>query len=172
MSQLKPLFTADQLHARIAELGAQIASDYAGTTLILVGVLKGSLPFLTDLMRQLGDLDVRLEIIGVKSYEGTSTTGEVRITHDLTRPLAGQHVLLVEDIVDTGLTLRFLTDLLAARGPASLKLVTLLDKPERRRVPIEANYVGFTIPDRFVVGYGLDLDERLRQLPYVAVYHP
>jgi hypoxanthine phosphoribosyltransferase len=163
------LFPADVLAHRIEELGAQIASAYAGQTVICVGVLKGSVLFLADLVRAIGPgVDVRLAFLAVRSYEGTRSTGTVQLTKDLETDIHGQHVLLVEDIVDTGLTLRFLVESLQLRQPASLRTVALLDKPERRKVAIEPDWAGFVIPDRFVVGYGLDLDQRYRHLPYVG----
>ena len=168
---LEPMFTAEQIAARVAELGAQITGDYAATgvrEVVVVGVLKGSVIFLADLVRKL-DLDVRIELLGVSSYEGSESTGSVRITSDLRADISGRHVLLVEDIVDTGLTLEYLRRALDVRGPASLKVASLLDKPSRRKVTVDADYTGFTIPDRFVIGYGLDYDQRYRQLPYIAV---
>ncbi len=168
---LEPMFTAEQIAARVAELGAQITGDYAADgvrDVVVVGVLKGSVIFLADLVRKL-DLDVRIELLGVSSYEGSESTGSVRITSDLRADISGRHVLLVEDIVDTGLTLEYLRRVLDVRGPASLKVASLLDKPSRRKVTVDADYTGFTIPDRFVIGYGLDYDQRYRQLPYIAV---
>lgn len=134
-------------------------------------VLKGSVLFASDLVRAIPG-DVRLEFLGVSSYEGTESTGHVRITHDLKSSIAGKHCLVVEDIVDTGLTLHYLLAQLRAREPASLRVVSLLDKPARRTVPVAADYVGFTIEDEFVIGYGLDLDERYRNLSEVAVFEP
>ena len=127
--------------------------------------------FMADLVRAI-DLDIRCEFLGVASYEGTQSTGEVAITKDLNRSIEGCHCLVVEDIVDTGLTLAYLQETLRLRQPASLAVAALLDKPSRRKVPVGVDYVGFEIPDAFVVGYGLDFDQRFRNLPYVAVYHP
>jgi hypoxanthine phosphoribosyltransferase len=161
-----------RLRERIAQLGAQIAKDYAGAELTLIAIMKGSVFFATDLARAI-DLPVRLELMGCASYHGgTETTGEVRITHDLTKPLAGKHVLIIEDIIDTGLTMRFLLENLSARHPASLKVCTLLEKPARALTAVNIDYKGFTIEDKFVVGYGLDFDELYRNLPFVGVMKP
>ena len=168
---LEPMFTAEQIAARVSALGAQITREYAAagvSELVCIGVLKGSILFLADLVRKL-DLDVRIELLGVSSYEGTESTGNVRITSDLRADIAGRHCLLVEDIADTGLTLEYLRRALTVRGPASLKVAALLDKPSRREVAVAVDYVGFSIPDRFVIGYGLDYDQRYRQLPFIAV---
>ncbi len=163
------MLTAEQLAARTKELGAQISKDYQGKDLTLVGIMKGSIFFLTDLARQI-DLPLTMELMGLSSYQGgTETTGEVRITSDLTKPMNGRHVLVVEDIIDTGLTMQFLLENLAARHPASLKVATLLEKPSRAKVKIPIDYKGFVIEDRFVVGYGLDYGEKYRNLPFVGV---
>jgi len=170
--QLKTLISEQALQDRIRELGAQIRADYGDTPITCIGVLKGSFVFMADLVRAIGG-DVRCEFLGVSSYHGgTRSTGVVRITKDLQRPIEGQHCLLVEDIVDTGLTMDYLLRMLQVRDPRSLKVVTLLDKPSNREVGVETQYVGFTIPDEFVVGYGLDLGELYRNLPYIAVYTP
>ena len=156
------------IQSRVRELGAQITRDYAGRELTLVGVLKGSIFFLSDLARAV-DLPLRIELMGVSSYlEGSETTGEVRITHDVTTPMGGRHLLLVEDIVDTGLTMQFLLDNLKARQPASLKVCVLLEKPARTKCKVTIDYRGFVIENRFVVGYGLDYAEKYRNLPYVG----
>lgn len=166
------LISQEQLQARIRELGRQIAKDYAGKELTLLCVLKGSVYFLTDLTRAI-DLPVQIEFLGVSSYQGgTETTGEVRITSDVTKPMAGRHVLVVEDIVDTGLTMKFLMENLQARHPASVKLCALLEKPSRARARIDIDYRGFVVEDVFVVGYGLDYDERLRNIPFIGVMKP
>lgn len=163
------MLTSEQLQARIAELGAQITQDYRGKDLTLVGIMKGSVFFLTDLARHI-DLPVTIELMGVSSYQGgTETTGEVRLTHDVSKPVHGRHVLLIEDIIDTGLTMRFLLENFQARRPASVKVVTLLEKPSRAKVKVAIDYKGFTIEDRFVVGYGLDYNEKYRNLPFVGV---
>jgi hypoxanthine phosphoribosyltransferase len=167
-SKIEVLISEADLRARVAALGAQITRDYAGRPLVVVGVLKGSFVFMADLVRAI-DLPISVEFIGISSYEGTSTTGVVKITSDLNRPIEGKDVLLVEDIVDTGLTMRYLLDNLATRAPASLEVCALLEKPSRARVTIPIRYRGFVIGDEFVVGYGLDWDGRMRNLPYVGV---
>jgi len=165
------LFDQTALAAKVLELGARITSDYEGRDLHLVTILKGSLPFLADLMRAI-DLPVTVDVMGVSSYVGTQSSGEARVTKDLDQPIAGRHVLVVEDIIDTGITLGYVLRNLRQRAPASVRVVTLLDKPDRRGAPIEADYVGFQIPDRFVIGYGLDWNQRYRNLPYVGVLRP
>lgn len=163
------LISEAELKKRVRELGEQITRDYQGRDVTLLGIMKGSVFFLTDLLREI-DLPVTFELMGVSSYHGgTETTGEVRITHDLAKPLHGQHVIVVEDIIDTGLTMRFLLENLAARHPASVKLCTLLEKPARARVKVPIDYKGFVIDDHFVVGYGLDFDEKYRNLPFIGV---
>ena len=158
-----------KLASRVAELGAQITRDYSGKALTIVGVLKGSAVFLADLARAI-DLPLTIDFLGVSSYQGgTETTGEVRITSDLTKPMAEKHILVVEDIIDTGLTMRFLIENLASRHPASVKVCTLLEKPDRARVKVPIDYKGFVIEDKFVVGYGLDYDEKYRNLPFIGV---
>ena len=168
---MKTLFDADTLHSRIQELGKQIRADYGDEPITAICVLKGSVLFTADLIRAIGG-DVRIEFLGVSSYEGTESTGQVRITHDLKDSVRGKHVLIVEDIVDTGLTLEYLIATLAMREPASLKVASLLTKPARRTVEVEADYCGFVIEDHFVVGYGLDLDERYRNLGWIGIYEP
>jgi hypoxanthine phosphoribosyltransferase len=166
---LKTLITEEQIRKRIREMGATISRDYAGTALHLVCILKGASMFLADLLRSL-ELDVSIDFIAVSSYKrGTTTTGEVQLTKDLDFPLEARDVLIVEDIVDTGVTLNYLYHLLQSRAPRSLKIASLLDKPSRRLQPIDVHYIGFEIPDAFVVGYGLDYGERYRQLPDVCV---
>ena len=168
-SDVEVLIDSATLDARIRELGAAITRDYAGLDLTLVGIMKGSAFFLTALAQAV-DLPAKIEFMGVSSYRGgTETTGEVRITHDLTEPIFGHHVLVVEDIIDTGLTMRFLMDNLAARHPASLKLAGLLEKPARARVKVPIDYRGFVVDDRFLVGFGLDFQERYRNLPFIGV---
>jgi hypoxanthine phosphoribosyltransferase len=167
--RLVPMLTTEDIAARVADLGAQITRDYAGRNLVLVGVLKGSFVFLSDLMRKV-DLPLRVDFLGVRSYgEGTESSGVVQITQDLSRPIEHEDVLIVEDIVDTGLTIAHLMDLLRTRAPASIKVCSLLHKPARAKVKINIDYLGFTIEDRFVVGYGLDFAERYRNLPYIGV---
>lgn len=167
--ELDVLIDEPTLKARVAELGRQIARDYAGTELVLVGVLKGSVIFLSDLARAI-DLPLTLDFLGVSSYgNSTESSGVVRFTSDLSRPIEGRHVLIVEDIVDTGLTMKFLLENLASRRPASVKLCTLLHKPSRAKVQTPIDYVGFTVEDNFVVGYGLDHAERYRNVPFIGI---
>jgi hypoxanthine phosphoribosyltransferase len=167
--QPRPIISAQDIAARVAALGGEIAARLPDGALTAVGVLRGAFVFMADLVRAI-PRDVRCDFLGVRSYgAATETSGVVQITSDLSLPVAGQHVLLVEDIVDTGLTLRYLLDLLQTQGPASLHVCTLLSKPSRRRVEVPLDFVGFEIPDRFVVGYGLDADQKYRSLPYVAV---
>lgn len=166
---LDVLFDAPTLNARIAGLAKQIQADYAGRPLVLVGVLKGSIMFMADLARGI-DLPLSLDFLGLSSYgDKTESSGVVRITSDLSKPIEGKHVVVVEDIVDTGLTMKFLLENLATRKPASVRICTLLHKPARARVQIPLDYVGFTIEDRFVVGYGLDYAEKYRNVPFVGV---
>jgi len=160
---------ADDLQHRVRELGAEISRDYDGKDLLLVGVLKGAVFFLSDLMRQI-EIPCEVDFMAVSSYgSSTDSSGVVRILKDLDAPLEGRDVLIVEDIVDSGLTLQYLMRTLEARKPGSLEVCALLTKPERRKVDLPTRYVGFEIPDRFVVGYGLDHGERHRNLPFVAV---
>jgi hypoxanthine phosphoribosyltransferase len=156
------------LRDRVRALGAEITRDYAGRSLVVVGVLKGSFIFLADLVRAI-DLPVTVDFIGISSYQGTRSSGVVQITSDLSRPIEGKDVLLVEDIVDTGLTMRYLLENLATRGPAGVKVCALLEKPSRAQVKVPIDYRGFVIGDEFVVGYGLDWDGRMRNLPFVGV---
>jgi hypoxanthine phosphoribosyltransferase len=167
------LLTEDQIQAKVAELGARIAADYAGRRLTLVSVLKGSLPFMADLMRSI-PIPLRIDLMEVSSYGGASTesSGLVRILKDLSASIQGEEVLIVEDIIDTGLTLNYLVRYLRGKNPTSLKICTLLDKPARRLVEIPVDYIGFTIPDQFVVGYGLDYGELYRNLRFVGVLRP
>ena len=167
------LLTEERIAAKVAELGRAITADYAGRRLTLVSVLKGSLPFMADLMRSI-DLPLRIDLMEVSSYGGTATesSGLVRILKDLSATIEQEHVLIVEDIIDTGLTLNYLVRYLRGKNPASLHICTLLDKPARRLVEIPVDYIGFTIPDQFVVGYGLDYGEIYRNLRYVGVLKP
>jgi hypoxanthine phosphoribosyltransferase len=167
------LLEEDRIQARIRELGAQISADYAGRQLTLVSVLKGSLPFMADLMRSIS-LPLRIDLMEVSSYGGTTTesSGLVRILKDLSASIEGEDVLICEDIIDTGLTLNYLIRYLGGKKPASLRICTLLDKPARRLVDIPVDYRGFTIPDQFVVGYGLDYGELYRNLRFVGVLKP
>jgi len=167
------LLTEDDIAAKVRELGRRISADYAGRTITLVSVLKGSLPFMADLMREIS-LPLRIDLMEVSSYGGSSTesSGLVRIMKDLSASIAGEDVLLVEDIIDTGLTLNYLLRYLRGKNPASLRICTLLDKPARRLVDIPVDYIGFEIPDQFVVGYGLDYGEQYRNLRFVGVLRP
>ncbi len=159
---------AASLQRRVGELAAQISRDYAGRNLVMIGILKGAVIFLADLMRAL-TIEAEVDFMAVSSYgSSTDSSGVVRILKDLDAPVAGRDLLVVEDIVDSGLTLQYLLRTLTARDPASVEVCALLTKPERRQVALQPRYVGFEIPDRFVVGYGLDYAQRLRRLPYVA----
>ncbi len=167
------LLAEDEIQAKVAELGRRISTDYAGRELTLVSVLKGSLPFMADLMRAI-TIPVQIDLMEVSSYGGTATelSGLVRILKDLSSSIDGRHVLIVEDIIDTGLTLNYLVRYLRGKNPASLRICTLLDKPARRLVEIPIDYLGFEIPDQFVIGYGLDYGERYRNLRFVGVLRP
>jgi hypoxanthine phosphoribosyltransferase len=167
--RFRTLIPRERIHARIGELGAQITHDFAARDLCLVSVLKGSFMFMADLCREI-DLPLSCEFLGVQSYgDATTTSGVVRITSDLTRPVEGKDVLIVEDIVDTGLTMGYLTEFVATRNPASVRLCALLHKPTRMVKRVNIDYLGFTIEDEFVVGYGLDYTQLYRNLPYIGV---
>lgn len=166
---IKPLIDAGTIARRVAELGREITHDYLGKEPVMIVVLKGSYVFAADLARHI-DLDVSIDFLGVRSYgDDQQSTGVVQITADLTQSIEGKHVIVVEDIVDTGLTVSYLYENLETRRPASIKLVSLLHKPARTQVPAQIDYLGFTIDDVFVVGYGLDYRQRFRNLPYLAV---
>jgi hypoxanthine phosphoribosyltransferase len=167
------LLTEDQIQSKVTELGARISADMAGRQLTLVSVLKGSLPFMADLMRAI-NLPLRIDLMEVSSYGGATTesSGLVRILKDLSASIEGEDVLIVEDIIDTGLTLNYLVRYLRGKNPRTLRICTLLDKPARRLVDIPVDYTGFTIPDQFVVGYGLDYSEYYRNLRFVGVLRP
>lgn len=169
-SNLEVMYSADQIADRIAELGAAITAEYAGKELVLVGVLKGSCVFLADLMRAI-DLPLTIDFMSVSSYkDGTSSSGDVEILKDLSNPIRDKHVVIVEDIIDTGLTLSRLVEILGSRGAASIRIATFLDKPEPRiKKELIVDHVGFVIPNKFVVGYGLDAAGRYRNLPFVGV---
>jgi hypoxanthine phosphoribosyltransferase len=179
MPELKVLISREQIAQRVSELAAEITRDFAGQSVIFVGVLKGAAIFLSDLARQV-NLDSTFDFIGVSSYgnrpsppqelkSGWDSTGEVRLTKDVDQSMRDKNVILVEDILDTGLTLTYLKKLLLAHQPKALKIAALLDKPSRRKLPLEGDYVGFKIPDEFVVGYGLDYAERYRNLADICV---
>ena len=169
-SNLETMYSAEEIKVRVAEIGAQITADYAEKDLVLVGVLKGSCVFMADLMREI-DLKLSIDFMAVSSYkDGTVSTGDVEILKDLTNPIRGKDVIVCEDIVDTGLTLFRLTEILGSRGANSIKIATLLDKPEPRiKTELKIDYCGFQIPNEFVVGYGLDAAGRWRNLPFIAV---
>jgi hypoxanthine phosphoribosyltransferase len=163
------MISEEEIKKRVAELGAEIARDYGNKNLVLVCVLKGSFVFTADLARSI-DANMRIEFLGVRSYgEGTASSGVVQITQDLSRPIEGEDVLIVEDIVDTGLTIAHLLDLFRTRRPNSIKVCALLHKPARTRIQVPIDYLGFTIEDKFVVGYGLDWAEKYRNLPSISV---
>jgi hypoxanthine phosphoribosyltransferase len=171
MLQRQPtvMITAEALAARVRELGEKITADYAGQELTVVGVLNGSFIFMADLVRSI-DLPVRCDFLGLSSYgSATESSGVVAITKDLSGAVEGRHLLVVEDIIDTGLTMSYLLQNLRTRRPASVKIVSLLSKPARRQVEVSIDYLGFTIEDRFVLGYGLDYDGRYRNMPYIGV---
>jgi hypoxanthine phosphoribosyltransferase len=181
VSELQVLISREKIAKRVADMAQQISRDFHGQAVILVGVLKGATIFLSDLARAL-TIEATFDFIGVSSYgdrgappedrknlTGWESTGEVRLTKDVDQSMAGKNVLLVEDILDTGLTLAYMRKLLAAHQPRELKIVALLDKPSRRKQPVHADYVGFEIPDKFVVGYGMDYAERYRNLPDICV---
>lgn len=166
------LISEEELQKRIAELGQQLAADYADKEPIFVGVLKGVVNFFTDMVRAT-PIRCQYEFMAVSSYgAGTSTSGNVKMLKDVTCDIKGRHVVILEDILDSGLTLKFVTEHLRAMEPASLKICTLLDKPERRKVDVYADYIGFTIPNEFVVGFGLDYNEFYRNLPFIGVLKP
>ena len=166
------IISEEQIAERVRELGAAISRDYAGQTVLLVAVLRGAALFIADLSRAV-DVPVELDFMAVSSYgSSTKSSGVVRILKDLDEQIEGRHVLVVEDILDTGLTLKYLLKNLASRKPASLEVVTLLSKEGKQRVPISCKYIGFSVPDEFVVGYGLDFAERYRNLPYIGVLKP
>ncbi|MGA9041219.1 MAG: hypoxanthine phosphoribosyltransferase [Terriglobales bacterium] len=179
MTELKVLISQEQIAQRVAAMGAEITRDYAGESVILVGVLKGATIFLSDLARQVR-IDATFDFIGVSSYgnrpspaqelqSGWDSTGEVQLTKDMDQPIKDKNVIVVEDILDTGLTLTYLKKMLSTRQPKSLRVAALLDKPSRRKMPIVGDYIGFSIPDEFVVGYGLDYAERYRNLPDICI---
>jgi hypoxanthine phosphoribosyltransferase len=169
--RLETLFTSEQIAAKTRELADQIRAEYGGEQIVLLGVLKGSFHFLSDLSRLLADI-TEIDFVQTSSYgTGKSSTGVVQIRKDLDTNIEGRHVLIVEDIVDTGTTLAHLRELLGTRKPKSLKVVALLSKPEARKHKTQVEYVGFEIPNEFVVGYGLDYGERFRNLPYIAILH-
>ena len=166
------LISKEQIEQRVKELGEAITRDYAGEEIVMVGILKGAVVFFADLARQI-DLPLRMDFMAISSYgNATKSTGVVRILKDLDKDVTGKHVIIVEDIVDSGMSLSFLVDNIQSRGVKSVKICVLLDKPERRRTRVDVDYRGFVIPDEFVVGYGLDYAENYRQLPEIGVLKP
>ena len=166
------LFSEEQLKTRVAEIAREIERDYQGKEVMLISVLRGSFIFMADLCRAI-DLPCTLDFMSVSSYgSGTTSSGQVQITKDLSEDITGRHIIVVEDILDSGNTLSYLLNILEHRHPASIRLCTLLDKPDRRVKPVEVHYSGFTIPDAFVVGYGLDYAEKYRNLPYIGILKP
>jgi hypoxanthine phosphoribosyltransferase len=165
------LFRREDIAARVEEIGAQISRDFAGEAILLVGVLKGAAVFLADLARSIS-VETTFDFVAISSYKGQKTTGAVKLIKDLDTPIGGRNVILVEDILDTGLTLVFLRKLLLQHKPKTLKIATCLDKPARRIEPIDADYVAFSIPNHFVVGYGMDYEERFRNLPDIRIFNP
>ena len=169
---LKTLISEEELDAKVKEIGAKISEDYKGKNLMMVSVLKGSVVFMADLMRAI-TVPCEIDFMSVSSYgKDVKTSGVVRIIKDLDQDLHGKDLLIVEDILDSGMTLSYITEMLRQRGPASIRLCTLLDKPERRKADIAADYYGFVVPDEFVVGFGLDYAEKYRNLPYIGVLKP
>jgi hypoxanthine phosphoribosyltransferase len=171
VDKLQVLITREQIASRIAELGARITADFSGEPIVLVGVLRGAAIFLSDLARQIS-LDVSFDFIAVSSYGNTKQSGELKLIKDVDDSLEAKNVILVEDILDTGVTLGYLRTQLEAHQPARFKTAALLDKPSRRIVPAQADYIGFEIPDQFVVGYGLDFGQRYRNLPDICILEP
>ena len=166
------LISQEALDARVRELGQEISEKYIGKELLMIGVLKGANVFMSDLMRAVS-VPIQIDFIAASSYgSSTESSGVVRIVKDLDYSIEGKHVMIVEDIIDTGLTLKYLYDNFSARGPASLSIISLLDKPERRKADIKVDYTGFVIPDEFIVGYGIDYAEKYRNLPFVATLKP
>lgn len=166
------LFSQEQLKTRVSEIARQIEADYAGQEIMFIGILRGSFIFLADLCRAV-NLPCTLDFMSVSSYgSGTTSSGQIQIIKDLSEDISGRHIIVVEDILDSGNTLSYLLNILEHRHPASIRLCALLDKPERRVKPVQLHYCGFSIPDAFVVGYGLDYAERYRSLPYIGVLKP
>lgn len=166
------LLSEEQLRQRVRELGEEISKEYAGKEILMIGVLRGAVMFMADLARAI-TVPVMIDFMAVSSYgTSTSSSGIVRILKDLDEEVAGKHVLIVEDIIDSGLTLSYLVDNIKSRQPASVRICTLLNKPERRKVDLEVNYNGFTVPDEFVVGYGLDYAEKYRNVPFIGILKP
>ena len=169
---LRVLLSEDEIREKVRELGGKITADYKNSNLMLVTVLKGAVVFLADLMRQI-DVPAEIDFMVVSSYgSGVKSSGVVKIVKDLDVPLAGKDILIVEDILDSGLTLSYIKELLESRGPRSIRIATLLDKPSRRKVDLQSDNIGFSVPDEFVIVYGLDYDEKYRNLPYIGILKP
>lgn len=172
MENVKVLITEEEIRRKVKELGAHISADYAGRDILLIGVLKGAAVFMADLMRSI-DVPVEIDFMAVSSYgSGTKSSGNIKILKDTDVSVEGRDVLIAEDILDTGITLNNLKDLLLKRGAKTLKICTIFNKPDRRQSPIVADYVGFDVPDEFVVGYGLDYNQQYRNLPYLGILDP
>ena len=165
------LISEEELHEKVAAMGAQISRDFEGMDPLFVGVLKGCFIFMADLMRHVS-IPCSMDFMAVSSYKGTSSTGAVKINKDLNQDIEGRHLILVEDILDSGVTLNYLKNYLKVRQPASISIITLMDKPAHRKAPVTADYACFDVPDAFVVGYGLDYNERYRNLPYIGILSP
>lgn len=165
--QIKPYISEERLQKKVTEIGAALTKKFKGQQVVAVCVLKGSFVFYSDLIREI-DTDIKCEFFGVSSYHGTTSSGEVKVTLDLASPIEGKHVLLVEDIVDTGITMNYLKNSILSRKPASLTTIALLEKPEALKVPCKLDYVGFQIANEFVVGYGLDYQGYYRNLPFIG----
>lgn len=169
MSDIKEvLFTEEEIQSKVRELGEKITEDYKGKNLFLLGILKGAVPFMADIMRRI-DLDLEYDFMDVSSYQGTRSMGEVRILKDISTSIVGKDILIVEDIIDTGVTLSYLTKVLKSRGARSIEIVTMLSKPSRRKIELPVKYNGFEIEDNFVIGYGMDYDEKYRALPFIGI---
>ena len=168
MSKIDVLIPEEDVRARIREIADEISEKYKGREVIFIGILNGSVFFLTALAQDMS-IPIEIDFMAASSYVGTDSTGKVLITKDLARSIEGKHILIIEDIVDTGQTLHLLKEMLEKRHPASLDIVTLLDKPERRKVEFQADIIGFSIPDRFVVGWGMDYNQKYRELPYIGI---
>lgn len=169
MTEIKRvLLSEEEIQAKVKELGEEITRDYKGKKVFLLGILKGAVPFMADLMRKI-DLDLEYDFMDVSSYAGTESRGEVRILKDISTSIDGKNIIIVEDIIDTGVTLSYLSKILSSRGAASIEIVTLLSKPERRKVELPVKYNGFVIEDEFVIGYGMDFNEKYRGLPYIGI---
>ena len=169
MSEIKEvLISEEEIQNKVKELGKKITEDYRGKNLFLLGILKGAVPFMADIMRKI-DLDLEYDFMDVSSYQGTRSLGEVRILKDISTSIVGKDILIVEDIIDTGITLNYLTKVLKSRGANSIEIVTMLSKPSRRKVDLPVKYNGFEIEDNFVIGYGMDYDEKYRALPYIGI---